>query len=74
MNRTEHDIGFLAADEPVHVVGCSLRLGLVVDAHDDDVAAAELAALLAEIKVEAIIDEIAELRVSAAERQPSRPL
>ena len=65
VDSADHHVGFLAPDQTVHVVGRRFRFRFVIDLHERDFAAAELAALLFDIETETIVDELAELGVSA---------
>ena len=56
---------FSRADQPIHIGGGGLDLRLVVELHEEHVAAAELAALLIDQQPEAGIDESPEPGVCA---------
>src|SRR5262249_30708104 len=59
----------IAPNQAVHIVGCSLGFRFVVDLNIDDLAAAELSALLFSIKPETGVDETAKFGISACIRE-----
>ena len=66
VHRADEDVDVVALDQLVDVVGRLRRLRLVVDLEVLDLAPAELAALLLDVELEAVLDRVAERGVGAA--------
>ena len=69
VHGADDHVDVVALDQLVDVVGGLGRVGLVVDLEVLDLAAAELAALLLHVELEAVLDRVAERGVGAAVRQ-----
>ncbi|MCY1248151.1 hypothetical protein D9M72_615480 [compost metagenome] len=66
MNGTDQDVDLVALDEAVGVVRSLGGIGLVVDLEVFDVLAGQFAALLFDVKLEAVFDGFAKCGISAA--------